>query len=157
MRRKLLSFTIILGTLMATAIVHRVISRIDGGGVAEASLGIMGEVRDESRKSLAREISLHPEKMLTVRGQDIKYVLREPELVRVEAPTTIWQYRTDSCVLDIYFAGETDALMLPVAHYEMRARAKGVSDEDVAASCVRELSRKSGRPRMVDVSRLYKN
>lgn len=156
MRRKLLSFIIVLSTLMATAIVHRVITRIDGGGVAEASLGMMGEVRHESRKGLAREISLHPEKMLTVRGQDIKYVLREPELIRHETPTTIWQYRTDSCVLDIYFSGESDALMLPVAHYEMRARAKGVSDADVAESCVRELSRKSGRPRMVDVSRLYK-
>ncbi len=142
---------------MATAIVHRVITRMDGGGVAQASLGMMGEARHAGRKGLAREISMHPEKMLTVRGQDIKYVLREPELVRHETPTTIWQYRTDSCVLDIYFAGDTDPLLLPVAHYEMRARAKGVSDEEVAGSCVRELSRKSGRPRMVDVSKLYKN
>lgn len=160
MRRKLLSFIIILGAVITSAAVHRFITRIDGDGTAQASLGVMGapfgEARNASRKGLAKDISLHPEKMLSVRGQDIKSVLREPELIRIEAPTTIWQYRTDACVLDIYFAGETDALLLPVAHYEIRARAKGVSDADIQGTCVRELSRKSGRPRMVDVSRLYK-
>jgi hypothetical protein len=64
-------------------------------------------------RGLAKDISLHPEKMLSVRGQDIKSILREPELIRHESPTTIWQYRTDACVLDVYFAGETDALLLP--------------------------------------------
>ena len=161
MRRKLLRLLIIICAVMTSAAVHRFITRMDGDGTAQASLGAMGapfgEARNASRKGLAKDISLHPEKMLTVRGQDIKSILREPELIRHESPTTIWQYRTDACVLDVYFAGETDALLLPVAHYEIRARAKGVSDEDVAVSCVRELSRKSGRPRMVDVSKLYKN
>lgn len=145
---------------MTSAAVHRFITHIDGDGTAQASLGAMGapfgEARQASRKSLAKDISLHPEKMLSVRGQDIKSILREPELIRHESPTTIWQYRTDACVLDVYFAGETDALLLPVAHYEIRARGKDASDAEIQETCVRELSRKSGRPRMVDVSRLYK-
>jgi hypothetical protein len=46
--------------------------------------------------------------------------------------------------------------MAPVAHYEIRARAKGVGDAEIKSDCIRELSRKSSRPRMVDVSTLYK-
>lgn len=156
MRRKLLSYFIILVAVLAVITINRAITRIDGGGTAQASLGAMGEVRAENRKGLARDISLHPEHILTIRGQDIKTVLREPELIRIEAPTTIWQYRTDACVLDVYFAGDKDPLLSPVAHYEIRARAKDVSDAAIAETCVRDLARKSGRPRMVDVSALYK-
>lgn len=116
----------------------------------------VGEMRSASRNTLAKEISLHPEHLLAVRGQDVKSVLREPELIRQEAPVTIWQYRTASCVLDIYFNGTTDPLLAPVTHYEIRAREKDVSDADVHEGCVRDLARKSGRPRMVDVSALYK-
>ena len=133
---------------------------MDGDGTAQASLGAMGEagsnVNYAGRRTLVRDISLHPAKLLTVRGQDVKAALREPELVRHEAPTTIWQYRTDACVLDIYFSGNSDPLLLPVTHYEIRARTKGGSDDDMQAICVSELARKSGRPRMVDVSALYK-
>jgi hypothetical protein len=160
MRRKLLSFIIIFSAVVTAIAVHRGITRLDGDGTAQASLGAMsapvGEARSAARRSLAKDISLHPERMLDIRGQDIKAVLREPELIRQESPTTIWQYRTEACVLDIYFSGNTDPLLLPVAHYEIRARGKGVEDAKVADTCVRELARKSGRPRMVDVSKLYK-
>jgi hypothetical protein len=156
MRKKFLSFMMILSAIMATAI-----TRMDGDGTAQAALGTMGapigEARSFERKNLAKDISLHPDRLMEIRGQDVKTILREPELVRQESPTTIWQYRTDSCVLDIYFSGNTDPLLSPVSYYEIRAREKGVTDADVSASCVRDLARKSGRPRMVDVSALYKH
>ncbi len=86
MRRKLLSLLIIICAVLTSAVVHRFITRMDGDGTAQASLGAMGapfgEARNASRKGLAKDISLHPEKMLTVRGQDIKSILREPELIR---------------------------------------------------------------------------
>jgi hypothetical protein len=160
MRKKFLSFFMIVCAVMATAIVHRAITRMDGDGTAQAAFSAMGapvgEMRTENRKSLAKDISLHPDRLMNIRGQDVKTVLREPELVRAESPTTIWQYRTDSCVLDIYFTGNADPLLSPVSFYEIRARGKNASDADVSATCVRELARKSGRPRMVDVSTLYK-
>lgn len=146
----------VLPVILAVVTFNQVIVNLDGGSSAQASLGAMGEVRAQSRKGLAKDIGLHPERLLIIRGQDVKLILREPELVRSESPTTIWQYRTDSCVLDIYFAGDQDPLLSPVAHYEVRARAKDVSDEAIAATCVRDLARAKGRPRMVDVSALYK-
>ncbi len=160
MRRKLLSICIVVCVVLVAVTIYRGIARMDGDGTAQASLGAMtapvGELRSATRKNLAKEISLQPGKLLHVRGQDIKTVLREPELIRHEAPVTIWQYRTASCVLDVYFSGTTDPLLAPVAHYEIRAREKNGSDADMQKSCVRELARKSARPRMVDVSALYK-
>jgi hypothetical protein len=161
MRKKLLSYMVLSAAILAAGLVHHVIVSMDGDGTAQASLGAMGapvgEMRSATRKSLATQISLNPAHMMNVRGQDIKSILREPELVRHDAPTTIWQYRTDACVLDIYFAGDSDPLLSPVAYYEIRARGKGVEDAKIAGTCVRDLARKSGRPRMVDVSTLYKN
>ncbi len=154
---------IIACTVLTAAGIYHTIARLDGDGTAQASLGAMGTMggapgtmRAASRKALAKEISFQPGHLLSIRGQDVKMVLREPELVRHESPTTIWQYRTDACVLDIYFAGDADPLLAPVAHYEIRARGKDAGDADIQKTCVRELARKSSGPRMVDVSTLYK-
>lgn len=159
MRKKLLSFMIVVCTALVAAGIYHTIARLDGDGTAQASLGVMGAsgaMGTANRKSLAKEISLQPGHLLNIRGHDVKMVLREPELVRHESPTTIWQYRTDACVLDIYFAGDADPLLAPVAHYEIRARGKDSDDVDIQKNCVRELARKSSGPRMVDVSTLYK-
>ena len=150
---------IIACTALAAAGVYHTISRLDGDGTAQASLGVMsapGGLATSGRKTLAKQISLQPGHLLNIRGQDVKMVLREPELVRHESPTTIWQYRTDACVLDIYFSGNADPLLTPVAHYEIRARGKNAGNADIQKTCVRELARKSSGPRMVDVSTLYK-
>jgi len=62
-----------------------------------------------------------------------------PELVRIDGPVRIWQYRSSGCVLDIFF---TDKSQQP-AHYEIRARKTDVPDEAVQSSCVRTIARRN--------------
>ncbi len=133
----------------------------NGNGQAQASaagrsVSFLADKSFSERRHMAQDISFHPEKILQVTGADIQSVLREPELIRRDGPTTIWQYRTDACVLDIYFSGK-DPLVSGVAHYEMRARGKGGQAAGKASpDCPRSLVRSGSRAQMIGVSALYK-
>ncbi len=154
MPRRLLSFVIVFVVVAMSVIAHRAIVRVDGGGAAQAALAAASGIRTGDIKKLVRDISANPERLLSAKGMDIKMALREPELVRQDLPTTIWQYRTEACVLDVYFTGKADPLLSPVAHYEIRARGNSLAGNE--AACVRSLTRKASRPQMIDVSALYK-
>ncbi len=130
-----------------------------GAAVAAASVPI-GNLEQDSRtyrKDLLKKVVYHPDTVLKLRGSDVRNIFHEPELVREDRPTMVWQYRTQACVLDVYFLTSKKAPdFSPVAHYEIRAREKGVEDKEVQQDCLRNLGRSVTQPHMVDVSAFYK-
>lgn len=60
-----------------------------------------------------------PETVYQLIGHDFLVMFREPDLKRHDGSTSIWQYRTDSCVLDVFFNGQDNG---PAVHYEIRQR-----------------------------------
>jgi hypothetical protein len=71
-----------------------------------------------------------------LRHSDIELALAEPDLARVEGESVVWQYRANSCVLDVYWqdnktAGEID-------HHEFRARQTvsqtGITENEINSS-----------------------
>ena len=128
----------------------------EGDGAAMASVD--GRVYSSSEMlGLRRALSAHPDKLLDLKGQDVRAALHEPSLIMSEAPTIIWQYRTDACVLDVYFKTEEgDASSAGVSYYEGRTREDDASKSVADKSCLREIISEQGGWRMVDVSAIYK-
>lgn len=52
---------------------------------------------------LYNSVSQNPGKLKNLVAADFRKMFDEPELKRREGNLTIWQYRSDRCVLDIYF------------------------------------------------------
>lgn len=66
-----------------------------------------------------------PEKLLQLVAQDFLVMFREPDLRRHDGALSVWQYRTDACVLDVFLdGGDTGS----VSHYEIRPRKTAVFD-----------------------------
>lgn len=111
-------------------------------GYSAAAIEEGAPVSQQRRRELRHAISADSKNLLDQPGYFIQAVLSKPEMVRRDEPTVVWQYRNASCVLDLYYTTQRkDALEAPVVHYEIRAREKGVRDEDVRKSCVRDLVR----------------
>lgn len=98
------------------------------------------------KRYLLTSLSARPDHILKVMGKDVQAVFRSPELIRQDLPTIIWQYRSKSCVLDVYFtAQDEDPLFSPVVHYEFRQRDAKAWHKDVASgreietACMREM------------------
>src|SRR5690606_6876912 len=109
------------------------------------------------KRAIRKKISARADNVMDFSGRDIVAVLSAPELIRRDLPTVIWQYRNAECVLDLYFTtAQPSAMQAPVAHYEVRAREKGVADEDVQNSCVKDIIRARSGVNLVKVSAFYK-
>ena len=94
---------------------------------------------------------------MTLSAMDVRAVLNQPELIRRDLPTVVWQYRNQDCVLDVYFTtASPKADKAPVAHYEVRARRKDVADEDVQNICIQNLIRERAGQNFVNLDALYK-
>jgi hypothetical protein len=65
-----------------------------------------------------------PENLEQFTSRDITLMLAKADLERKDYPSVIWQYRSESCVLDVYFQAddEQDMTDAPVAYYELRER-----------------------------------
>ena len=74
---------------------------------------------------------IDPQTLVGLAGTEVTATLGQPEMRRVEHPAEVWQYRTDSCVLDLYLYEETGSR--EVVYVESRPRSGGSID---AASCV---------------------
>lgn len=70
-----------------------------------------------------------PENLWHMRATDVKLAMAEPELNRRDGKSRIWQYRTEGCVLDIYWMQQGDNPK--ISHYEFRSR-RAVFDENVS-------------------------
>lgn len=162
MRKNFLSFVLPVLFVLTVVGVQRMIVPVFGwGGVAQASLTDVGPLEihgvEMTRRQILEKVSVDPDTLLDVTGRHVMAILSEPELVRHDGFSSVWQYRTDSCILDVYFSGKKDEMNTPVSYYEIRAREKGVEDKKVQNDCIRHIaSLNGGGPHMIDVSRLYK-
>jgi hypothetical protein len=107
--------------------------------------------------ALRKSLSYNPETILYMTGQDLRAALSEPGLVRRDAPVIVWQYRTERCVLDVYFETESeDAGLSSVSHFEARSREDAATKSEPYENCARDIIREQGGWRMVDVGAIYK-
>ncbi len=59
----------------------------------------------------------NPDLFTKIDERKVRLVLAEPDLLRKDGNTQSWQYRTASCVLDVFITGKEDQ----IAHYEFRS------------------------------------
>lgn len=116
--------------------------------LVEMDEAAMHRYREDMRKLLVKE----PEQIKMLLGQDFLLVMDKPDLERRDAMMTMWQYRSDDCVLDVYLKPAEDQNYAPVMHYEIRQRRtayfmeqeeNGASDADLQ-SCLTSIL--SGAP-----------
>lgn len=67
-----------------------------------------------------------PENIKMLLGQDFRLVMDKPDLARNDSMITVWQYRTQQCVLDVYLQPTEDTDYAQVMHYELRPRRKAM-------------------------------
>ena len=72
-----------------------------------------------------------PDSLIGLAPQQIGETLGVPELQRREPPAEVWQYRTRTCVFDLYIYEEDGARQ--AVHYTARSRTNGTVD---AAQCL---------------------
>ena len=165
MRRETLSFLIATAFIVGIFLFNHAIRRDDGRAyAASANSFAAAAMRNENaglssahKRGLRQKLSANTDNILDLSGQEIYSIFSQPELIRTDAPTTIWQYRTAFCVLDIYYTTrEKTALRAPAVHYEIRARETGVPDSAVQKSCVRDLVRVNAGVNLVNINAVYK-
>ena len=162
MRLERLSFLIALAVVLGLFFtVHSF--KGDEGQAQASSVGVVAKSieRDvrysaSEKRSLRRAVLGAPDGLLALNGGQVRAVFNQPELVRRDLPTIVWQYRTSECVLDVYFTTRAQVAATPVAHYEVRARGKGVADEDVHKSCLQTLVRERAGVNFVKLDGFYK-
>jgi hypothetical protein len=84
-------------------------------------------------RTLADRIGADPRMFLKLVAADVKLLLDEPGLQRADGPIAVWQYRSESCVLDVYLATQPDSNTQRVVDYEARSRVKARMGQDPAA------------------------
>lgn len=96
--------------------------------------------------------------ILELKGHDIAQLFDAPELVRRDLPTTIWQYRNDACVMDVYFTvGQSgDVARSDVVHYELRGRDTRAEKPLDVSSCVGDLLPSVSMMSLINVDAIYK-
>lgn len=96
--------------------------------------------------------------ILELKGHDIAQLFDAPELVRRDLPTTIWQYRNDACVMDVYFTvGQSgDVARSDVVHYELRGRDARASKPLDISSCVGDLLPNVSMMSLINIDAIYK-
>lgn len=124
-------------------------------GMAAGSEGARAYTQSEERY-IIRAVSGNPDNLIKLDGHGVRVVLDEPEMVRADLPSVLWQYRTERCVLDVYFKSKSrNADNAPVVYYETRARNE--NDKISREECLADFMPHSYGPRMVSVSTFYKS
>lgn len=163
MKFHLLSFTIACIFAFVVFIAYHSL-RPENSGAAQASLGAApgvsaGEERDFSHiRAIKAHIVQDADQLLELSGFEIEQILSVPELVRSDLPTVVWQYRTEACVLDVYFtASSDDVSKAPVAHYEFRSRDKKGALQVNSRDCLSGMVQGGNLISLLDVSAFYKS
>lgn len=82
-------------------------------------------------------ISAKPEKIKQLTGADALKIMGQPELVRKDGSSLSWQYRSQNCVIDLFWVnGASDVSRIPVYHFETRNR--GVN-KITAKKCIADM------------------
>ncbi len=163
MKRKILSFLMAGGVILGLFVLIHGLRQGEGEALASSSSIAGKTIEDGARysatrkRSIRRAVMSNADEFMSLNGRDVRAVLNQPELIRRDLPTVVWQYRNDACVLDVYFTtASAKAAKAPVAYYEVRARQKGVADEDVQGICVESLIRERAGQNLVNLEALYK-
>lgn len=164
MKHQILSFLGACALILGVFIVVKSLRVQDGQAMASSANVAVKSIEDGARLSSAekrriRHVMMKDGGIETLNGRDVRAVLKQPELVRMDLPTVVWQYRNDFCVLDVYFtASSPKVLKSPVVHYEVRARQNDVADEEVSGVCVEKLVReKAAGQNFVNLDAFYKS
>ena len=72
--------------------------------------------------------SVDPQSLIGLSPGQVADTLGEPELRRPEPPAEVWQYRTETCVVDLYLYDEDGRLR--VTTYQVRPRSNAVVQAD---------------------------
>ena len=84
-----------------------------------------------------------PDALTDLAAREVSLMLAEPDLERKDLPSVVWQYRSQSCVLDVYYTVEGEIQTSQVQHFEFREReliTKKNNDESVVAwNCLQSL------------------
>ncbi len=95
--------------------------------------------------ALQENVADNPSFLKGLSDEKIALILAQPELKRTDSPTEIWQYRSEDCIIDIYFvqkSGRTDASIQP-EFIEFRQRAEitspAVKDKVDGLHCMNSL------------------
>ena len=96
--------------------------------------------------------------ILELKGHDIVQIFSEPELVRRDLPTTIWQYRNDACVMDLYFTvgAAGNVARSDVVHYEVRGRDTRAEKPLNLDDCIGDLMPDDTMMSLINVDAVYK-
>ncbi|MGB0719376.1 MAG: hypothetical protein ACPGRX_02825 [Bdellovibrionales bacterium] len=146
-----------IGVLLCAACVVLAL-RVSGYNAAQASIAPDHSGAAAPISAFQHRFVRDPDALLGVSADDIRHVLHDPEMVRQDLPTVVWQYRSAACVLDLYFTSAfADIAEAPVMHYEVRTRdAKGVA-EVADQDCLRDLVRSHNVVSFLDISAFYKS
>lgn len=70
--------------------------------------------------------------------REVGYLFGKPEMERKDANARVWQYRTDSCVVDFYFYGASDGR--PVSYVDFRQSGGAAATPRARAKCLDKIA-----------------
>jgi len=110
------------------------------------------------KRQLSSRLRKDMDQIFGLKGHDVIQIFDKPELVRRDLPTTIWQYRNDACVMDVYFTvGRADSVSdANVAHYEIRKRDTRAEQDVEASDCVQDLIANDTMISLIDIKSVFK-
>lgn len=112
------------------------------------------------QRYLRRVLANNPDVLLKMTSDDILAALSDPELARRDGDTVTWQYRSKSCVLDVFI--EASSLISEniagdsILHYEIRNRDPRSHAFMSESACVSDIIRHKSIPQMVKVGDFLK-
>ncbi len=108
---------------------------------------------------IQRALGARHDNLFKLRAAAVRTALGEPELIRADMPTIVWQYRSNSCVLDVYYkADDDDVNYAPVVYYEVRSRQTGAETVQPAEQdCLNSILPSVNTPYMISVGAFYKS
>lgn len=115
-----------------------------------ASAGALSKTEQHRYSTILENIVLRDmDRLQGLHRGDLEILLHEPSLARKDGAVEIRQYRSASCVLDVYIAGQ--AAQDTVVHYELRQRDKAylvtpakVAEPTDRAACFRSIMASTG-------------
>ncbi len=82
--------------------------------------------RRRHRQAVKDLVSKYPDRILSLMDDEVMMAFAVPELKRADGMMQVWQYRNDSCIMDVYFETKGRHGESSVVHYDIRPRNKAV-------------------------------
>ena len=95
-----------------------------GAAAPCAAILLVGCVTQQAAGPGSAARVVDPQSLIGLSPGQVADTLGEPELRRPEPPAEVWQYRTETCVVDLYLYDEDGRLR--VTTYQVRPRSNAV-------------------------------